>query len=160
MNTFHPHFGGKPVEPDVKLLMEAFAKPQPGTEISHAAVEAVIECKRGTPRYRTVTTAWRERLFTDDNLRLASKIGEGFRSLLPDERIRDSRGQFKSAARKIESGVKRAAATPPDELNDVDRRRRDHMLLHGAQIERQLRSMRETLPRIPGVKVAAEEGAS
>ena len=150
MSSFVPFFGGAPVEPDVKKLIETFGKPAAGTQIEHAQIEAVIDEKRSTARYRTVTSAWRQRLFSDaDNLMLASVKGVGFRSLKPDERVRDAGTQFKSAARRISTGVVRAAATPPQDLSEIDRQRRNHMILQGTHLERQMKSMRDATPRLP-----------
>jgi len=95
-----------PTEPDVKRLMEAFPDIQPDVLIPYADVERVANIKLGTSRWRSVTVAWRRRLYREQNFRLDAVAGEGFKRLMEQDRShRDTKewlDKQRGAIRRVE----------------------------------------------------------
>jgi hypothetical protein len=74
-------FGGVPTGMDVAKLMEL--ELSPGVDISYEKVTEIIGEKAGTSRFRTVTNAWRKRLFRERLLQ-SSAEGGAFHFLTAD----------------------------------------------------------------------------
>lgn len=138
-----------PIQPDLDKLLQAFGKPEEGRVIRHEEIEAALGMRRGTSRYRAVLGKWRRKLVELHNVQLGLLVNVGYKALLPDERIDDSLGQFKRGARRIKEGVKRAASTHPDDLDPLHRARREHLIVSGGHIARQLTNLRRELPKLP-----------
>lgn len=68
-------FAGVPTKFDVDKLIKAIT-PEPGMRISYASVAEVIGVEPKTSRWRTVTDAWRARMFKEKNLRMTAEGGE------------------------------------------------------------------------------------
>lgn len=125
------HFGGLPTGPDVKKLEEAFGTPEPGL-IKHEEIEAVIGERRGTSRYRTVVNAWRKQLFNTSNVEARAEPGLGILFMTAKERSENGVRGIRHAARHVVRVVNRVRAVPVDELDEVTRRKHDHLLRQGA----------------------------
>lgn len=125
MKEARPFFGGVPTEPDVNRLMKEF-EPKSGTVVSHEAVEAVLGLNRSESRYRTVTTAWRRRLFREENVDTVVTPGHGFRFLREGERVRESVKDFGRNVRGIGRSLRRISAVRAEVLTDQDRAKHDH----------------------------------
>lgn len=91
---------GIPTEPDVAKLIEAFSVPPAGTIIKHNDIESIIG-KRTTNRYKSVTTAWRRKLYKDHNVVMGSVATVGYKSLLPDERADFIGKKYKTGVRHV-----------------------------------------------------------
>lgn len=141
--------GGAPVAPQVRALIEALGVPTPGQEFTHAELEAALGIEHGKPRYHLVTAAWRKALVTDHGRQVESVRNVGFRCLLPHERITSSHGQIRKGVRRVARGVKTAALTPPDELDEIGRVRRSHLITHGSALVQQATDMQRSLPKLP-----------
>lgn len=129
--------GGIPTGMDVDKLLKEFDV-RPGTQISYESIEQSLGIKRAESRFRTVTTAWRKRLFRE---RLIQSVAEGgyFRFLTADE----AHDQGRSSLRKIGRATGRLAtqveAVNADELTGERRdahnllRREAHSMLEAAR---------------------------
>lgn len=126
--------GAMPTAPDVKRLTEQLGKLSIGQEISHEAVEAILNTERNSSRYRTVTGAWRRLARRDDNLQIEAVPGRGFRVLTGVERLQSSRKKAADGFRKVGRAAREAAAIPDAELNADQRVKRDHFQMVAAKM--------------------------
>lgn len=74
---------GIPTGMDVRKLIETFVV-EAGTVVTYEQVAAAIGVEERTGRFRTVTTAWRKRVFADKLLRSIAEGGT-FRFLTADD---------------------------------------------------------------------------
>jgi len=126
MNTTKMFFGGVPVAPDVKKLLDHFGIPTPGF-IAHEEVEPVLGVGRNQSRYRTVTRAWCDALWDKHNVRQIGCPG-GFKTLMPEERLDYGEYQRTKGVRRFEQAVKEVVTTPVSELDDQQKRRHTNLL--------------------------------
>lgn len=122
--------GGLPTEPDVRKLIDAFPRLEPGAEISHAEIAKVIGVDRDSDRYRTVTNAWRRLLKKDHNVRLKALPGVGFKSIDGMERVIDNMHGFTQGARKIRKAADDVRRVEIGKLSQEQQRVAEHTLRH------------------------------
>ncbi len=67
-------FGGVPTRMDVDRLMKI--EDDPGMSIDYEYIEGVLGVKRGSNRFRSVTNAWRKRLFREKLLMTTAEGGK------------------------------------------------------------------------------------
>jgi hypothetical protein len=126
--------GGAPVAPDVELLLRELGLPEPGP-IPHERLERALGVKRSEARYKTVTWAWRERLWNEHNVRVVGlRDGSGFACIVGDERLVQSERQRAKARRRVMQSMKEAVTTPEEELDAAGKLRREHLVLSGARL--------------------------
>lgn len=77
-HRFYPKFEGQLTAPDVAKLIKAFPDLKIGDRISHDQISQIIGEKWRSPRYSTVTSAWRRALFKDRELTIKCSVGWGF----------------------------------------------------------------------------------
>lgn len=121
------YFGGVPVEPDVKLLLDHLGVPEAGTDISHEEVERALGISRTKNRYRTVTWAWRQRLQDDKNV-VVLQVPDGFHALTAVERLGEAERQGRKGTRRIVQAVKVVVSTPVNELPERELPRHTHLM--------------------------------
>lgn len=124
------YFGGIPTKIDVDKLMAL--ELQPGAALPYADVEALIQVERGTNRFRTVTDAWRKRLFREKLIQ-SSAYGETFHLLTPDEahdRGREGISRVGRMVRRTRIGIE---AVDASQLTG-DRRDKHNLLRREAEI--------------------------
>lgn len=121
---------GVPTEPDVRKLMEAFPDLHDGDKVSYkqAARLIGIDNYRTSMRFRTVTTAWRNRMFKQHNLLLVADPNEGWHVAEPYERVQYSGSKFRSGMRFTRRAGNLAARTDVTELDPEQQRARDHIV--------------------------------
>jgi hypothetical protein len=141
--------GGAPVAPQVRELIKAIGVPAPGQEIVHSDLEKVLGLNHHASRYRLVTAAWRKTLLTDHNRQVEAVRNVGFRCLLPNERITSSHHQIRRGVRRVARGVKTAVLTTPDDLDEIGRMRRSHLITHGSALVEKATDMQRSLPKLP-----------
>lgn len=118
---------GIPTEPDVATLMEAFKVPSVGTVIQHGAIETLIKQDRKTCRYKSVTTAWRRKLYKDHNVIMGSIPSVGFKSLEPDERADFIGAKYKTGIRHVKRSQSVAIRTDLAGMTPESRRTVNHV---------------------------------
>jgi hypothetical protein len=119
--------GGIPVAPDVKMLMDHFGTPEPGTTIGHDQVEQVLGLRCEQHRYRTVVARWMRELWDDRNVRIVGIRG-GFLVCTSEERLKQGERQCTKGARRISQSIKEVATTPVSDLTPEQVYRRDHLM--------------------------------
>lgn len=127
--------GGVPTGPDVALLMAL--DPQPGASVSYEEIEAAIGCDHNSPRFRTVTTAWRKRLFHE---RLLQSVAQGgaFLFLTPEQAHDRAVFGFARLGRATGRVLVKAEAIDRRELPEAKARQHD-------LLRRELHLVRETM---------------
>ena len=117
------YFGGIPVAPDVEKLFVMFEVPDPGTLITYAEIEEVIEIRRERTRFTTVVTAWRKKLLDDHNRVTEAVRNEGILVLTPKRRVRHVVNKNKSIFRQARKTYGIAVRTDPTELDDIEKKK-------------------------------------
>ncbi len=123
--------GGVPTGPDVARLLEAIPA-EPGTSVSHDQVAELIHTQVGSSRFRSVTNAWRNKLFRDRLLQTNSEGGE-FRFLTADESLDKGLGGFKRVGRAAGRLRVRVDAVNPSDLTTPEKQGRHVLLRRAAQ---------------------------
>ncbi len=119
---------GIPTEPDVNRLVEVFGTPIQGTVISYQEIEKIIQAKRGDNRFRSVTSAWRRRLFRTHNLLIGTRPNIGFVCLDNSARVVFSSTKNKSGMRFIRRAGTVAGLTEAEGLTPELLKARDHLV--------------------------------
>lgn len=119
------YFGGVPVEPDVKKLLKVYPTLNVGDVIRHSEIEEHLGVKYRSSRYRTVTDAWRKRMFCDQNILLGAVSGVGFKVLSPDERLDRVSGRFRAASRQDVRAKVEHSAIDTDQCDEIGKKRHE-----------------------------------
>lgn len=134
-NSGRLHFGGIPTEIDVRKLVEQFGVPKEGAKITWEELEETLEMDRSVQRFRTVTNAWRKKLFREHGLLVkAIGMGEGLEIATPSQRIDVSSRQFKHGMRRIRRASHIAISTDRGRLSEDEKRVQDHLSAVAAQM--------------------------
>lgn len=144
---------GRPTGPQVEKLMAAIGKDlKRGDSITKERISEIIGEKADEPRWRTVVNAWRKKLLTDKGVYLEAVSGVGFKACLAADQIGVTGKFIRAGSRKIFRGLVVAEATPPLELDEDGRRRRDHILSRGKflldGVRAEARALSLTLPMV------------
>lgn len=131
---------GRPVDPSVRTLMEKFGSVSRGQTIEHADIEKAVGENSKSPRYRTVTNAWRKRIHDTTGVFVEAVPGVGFRGCDASGQLANGGKAVKSAARKLATGVALAQTTPEKDLAPHEKNKREHMLTQGASLAQALKS--------------------
>lgn len=126
--------GGIPTELDVRKLEEKFGVPKPGQTISYQEIAACIGNSNKENRFWSVTNAWRNKLFRENNIVTEAIPNEGFEFLDAHKRVSHSVGKFKGGLRKIAKGSAVAASTDRAGLTQEEVRVCDHVQNTGAAL--------------------------
>lgn len=118
--------GGVPTSPEVKRLLAAFPDPQPGTTISHADIETVLNLSRDSSRYRTIITAWRRQLLLEQNIDIDALSGVGFYVPAPFERVTISTRDFRRGIGRVGKAVRRISRVPMERLTNEEQVKAEH----------------------------------
>jgi hypothetical protein len=127
------HFGGMPTGPDVRKLCDAFADLKVGATILYSDVSAVIGVPYPSNRWNSVVDAWRKHLLGQEtNLDLARIAGTHLLVLSAPQRVDKGSENVRRRVRAIRRDANRVANVPTAELDDISKRRRDHVLQRAA----------------------------
>lgn len=137
--------GGVPTGPDVITLIDALGDLMEGREIMHAEVEAILQIKRGSNRYRAVTEAWRRRELRESNIEIGALVSIGFRVLNANERVTTNINSFQSGSRKQGRSLRRLGAVRDSELDEIHRAHRDHAIRIGGAMLAQASALQKEL---------------
>jgi hypothetical protein len=135
---------GRPTEPQVRALMEQFGAVERGTTIPHADLESALGLKRKDLRYRTVVSAWRDRMVREKGVYLEARAGVGYEALTGDNQMKVPTKKIRSAARGIFRGLKVAEHTPDETLSEPARAQKLHMLTRGWDLLQAVRAEART----------------
>lgn len=91
---------GMPTKPDVDALLKAWPEPDVGDLFDYETVAKIIGCDLGSVRFRTVTDAWRRRLY-ENGLVVECEPGKAFYVANADQITAGTYGALNSAARKL-----------------------------------------------------------
>jgi hypothetical protein len=125
------------IDADVQLLLGRFRDLLPdGTVIQHAEIERLLNLKRRDGRYQTVTKRWRQVLFEEQRIFLDGRaaLGQGFKSLTPDDMVRYSNKRVRAIGRLLRKAIAVAALPQPNELSTDARVYQARLLLAAEQI--------------------------
>ena len=120
------YFGGIPTEPDVNRLRDQF--PDSGMEsgqvISYEEVERLIDCRKGSARFQTVTSRWR-RLVERETGRIiiGTERGVGFKVLDNQQKLNLSSDTFRQAIRRSRRAYQVTGRINLRQLSEDERQR-------------------------------------
>ena len=120
-------FGGVPTGPDVDRLIKTLGVPEAGL-IEHQTIEAIVGCEHRSNRYRAIVSAWRSRLRREHNLGTDAEPGIGIRVLTAKEWSERQARQHRGAVRHAVRVHNEAVLIPAADLDEVARRKHDHLL--------------------------------
>jgi len=123
------YFGGVPTAIDVKQLTDHFGKPEAGL-ISYADIEAVLKLSWKERRFQLIVKNWRRALLRECNIDTEIEGGVGVRVLKAEERADVTHNDLKKVIRKSRRCYLRASSIPVAELNEVARKKYDHVIRH------------------------------
>lgn len=126
------YFGGIPVAPDLRKLVEAFGSPEPGL-IDYERIESVLGITRERTRFRTVVTSWRRHLLGEENVYTAAIPGEGIKILTEQERteaVERLQGRASKTQRRV---LLHAVRIRVEMLDALYRARVDHLRIQAAR---------------------------
>lgn len=126
---------GIPTAPDVKRLVEKFGVPKYGDLISYDETAEVIGFEYRTPRWRTVTTAWRKQLYREHNVLIRAEAAKGFVAADPSERVHIAGSGYKGALRKVVRSGDIALRTDKTKLVSDEIRACDHIINAAAALK-------------------------
>lgn len=138
-------FGGKPTRPVVDELMRSI-NAGPGMSASYESIGGIIGAEPGTSRFRTVTTAWRRRLFSERGIATIAE-DRTIKFLTADEHQNAASGGFVRLERASHRHMKFVRAVRHDDLSSEERR-----TLHRLQ-------MREAAAVAEATRMAAQRQA-
>jgi hypothetical protein len=117
---------GIPTEADVHRLFAAFGVPAEGVKMTYTEVSEVIQVSPVMSRFRTVTTAWRNRLVREHNIYL--RAGEGaYVALAPGERVDLSATKLRMGVRSFRRAHAVATSTDWTRLSVEERQQAEHV---------------------------------
>ena len=136
-NSSEVYFTGRPTGPDIDEIIKNYPvnKMEAGETIPYAAIEEIIHEKRETHRYKTVTAAWRKRLFNNHNIVIdADGATKQFVVLSNSGRVTHSGKGIVKAIRSIGRAGRVASRTPLAGLTSAEVRTRDHIVSTSASL--------------------------
>ncbi len=126
-------FGGVPTEADVRALLDTFGVPTEGASVTYEQIARVLHQPVRSNRWKTVTNAWRKRLFEEHNLILGAADG-AFTALLPGERIERGAGKLRSGMRSVRRAGAIVQRTDRARLSETETKRADHVQVVSAAL--------------------------
>lgn len=150
-------FGGIPTDVDVNALIEAYGVPAPGWSADYSAVAEIAKAPARSNRFKTVTDAWRRRLYATHGVSIRARAGR-FSVRSASERIGHAVGKTRSSLRGLEAARDEVAGTDRSSLSELQKAQADHVLMVSttALQAARLRSTRKS-PGLPGAIGAREE---
>ncbi len=141
---------GIPTAPDVQALIDEFPSIAEGDFIPYGDIEEIIKVEHGSGRFISVTTAWRKKLFQEQNLLLKAVPGEGYQVLDPAGRVDFSGKKFVSGLRFVKRAGTVAGMTERSFLTTEQTKTLDHIVNTAAMIKLtsnlEARKLRVTAP--------------
>lgn len=119
---------GIPTKPDVEELLRVIHHLKPGDRIEYEMIEKIIKKNRGTHRYGSVVSAWRRRLWIEQNIVLLAIPNEGFVVANNSERVHHAHDKKKQGLKRVFRASDIAVRTENDGLSDDERKSRDHLI--------------------------------
>lgn len=137
---------GIPTKPDVDRLLNEIGVPKEGDEVTYERISGIIHEEKESPRWKTVTSAWRNVLYREHNLVTESVPGKAIRVATPRERVHYSASKYKTGLRRVYRAGDVAQKTCIQELKAEEQRACTHIVnataalrLAAAQQAKQLR---------------------
>lgn len=126
---------GRPMDPAVRKLMDAFATTPRGETITYAALEAIIGENRRTNRFKSVVMKWRKKMSDEHGKALDNLMNVGYTVCTATGQLNAAGSLMRQASRRVSKAVVYAERTPVEQLAEHDQRRRDHFLANAALIK-------------------------
>jgi hypothetical protein len=126
LHVFGP--SGKPTGAEVGEIMNHYPSLRAGDTISHVDIAALIHIDPDSARYRSVTTAWRKRMYREFNTSIAAVPNEGFVVLDGHERVNLASSKMKSGIRRIANSGDLAQRTEKAGLTNQELKACDHLV--------------------------------
>ncbi len=148
------YFGGLPTEPEIKKLEALFPDiaGMRGTTIPHEIIEEALKLSRDSSRYRTITMAWRKKIYKACGVGIRGDlreiVGVGFRVLSDSEQTAYGVDVGYRGARMNRRGHSLLANTDDSKLTEQEKLTKQHGMLRAAHIHSAYIESRRFLPKV------------
>ena len=119
--------GGVPTKPDVDKLMSEIGIPQEGVLIPWESIEKCIRITRTTFRFKTVTHAWRTRLYREHNAFMGAVDGKGLVRLDPNSRVTYGSKKIRHGIRATKRGATLVSLSDRQRMTPENKVAADHV---------------------------------
>jgi hypothetical protein len=144
---------GRPVDPQVMILMGKYGEIERGTEVTHGELAAAIGEHADSTRYRTVLNAWRKRMLEQRGIEFMAVPKVGLRACAPGEQLyRGSVRSMKSIERKAKRSALSVGVLKDSELDDAGRSARNFAVHTLTAIASESKRKRRELDRRENMK--------
>ena len=130
-----PFGKGVPTTIDVNILREKIGLPEIGQLIPYAKIEELIDVTRDNARFKSITDAWRRKLYRENNLWLEAIPNKGFSCIDPKGRIERGAKFHRSGIKRIYRSAILAQRTETTTLDPGQLRTRDFLVTTGASLQ-------------------------
>jgi len=127
-------FGGVPVQPDVKLLLDVYGRPEVGQRFAYGEVADLLHSGHKTARFRTVTNVWRRAIFSLYNIVIGCVDGEAFMALSESQRLGLGLGKYRTGIRGVRKAHGLVAGCDSTKLTSEEKARQTHTSGVAAQL--------------------------
>jgi hypothetical protein len=134
--------GGRPTEPEVRMLLEKFKGVDRGDIIRAEDLEEALGIERKASRFRVVIEAFKKALDRQRGFALRWEKGVGLRVLKEGERARHGAEMARTGARRMGRGAAVVAKASPALMSEKER---DVNMRTGRLLNAALESMRGTM---------------
>jgi hypothetical protein len=140
---------GIPTEADVHQLFAVYGVPAEGVRMPYLDITAIIHVDPSMSRFRTVTSAWRNRLVREHNVYL--RAGDGaYTALAPGERVDLSSTKLRMGVRSFRRAHTVVTSTDWARLSVKERQQAEHIQRVATTVMQSARAeARTTKPVLP-----------
>lgn len=121
------YFGGIPTDLDIKRLRDKFPETEmkEGSIFNYNDIENILNCRRDSNRYKTVTSRWRRMLLSDYGIIVGCEKSIGFKVLNDSEKLDLSGSKIRYAERSMKRSVIVSSKVNRGKLTDEEKNRLD-----------------------------------
>lgn len=117
---------GLPTDLEVKRLLKQYAELEVDREIEYAEVAELISARRGSSRFKTVTDAWRRRVWREQRVRIGTVAGRAFKVLSASDASLFEGNGVRVGARRIVRGARHLSLIDAAPMNERERDAHTH----------------------------------
>jgi hypothetical protein len=143
---------GMPTKPDVDLLLRTWPKPDVGDEFRYESIEKLLNISWRNSRFRSVTAAWRARLF-ELGIVVEAMAGQKFYVASTDQISAMTHGTLKFVGRKARKPRKRLVIAAGKVETDAQRAIVEHQARLMLGVENDAKKARMNL--LPSTEIKA-----
>jgi len=121
-------FQKTPTKIDVDKLIDVFGIPTPGDMVEYSDIEKSINVERNTHRWASIVTAWRKKLYRENNVLFEAVANKGYLCLDDKDRVSYGSRKVVGGRKAIMKGVNVVMATDTKNLDDETKELYNHII--------------------------------